>query len=102
MSVTSSAALPLMQADAARCRGRSDNIGALFFLLIGEAVAMSIARNLAQFVTSTNVDDLPPLALERARMVIASTIASAAMGSDIISSRIMRELAQEKGCCAKA
>ena len=58
---------------------------------------MSIAGELARFLTSTNVSDLPPLALERARMVIASTIASAAMGSDIISSQIIRELAKERG-----
>ena len=58
---------------------------------------MSIAGELARFLTSTNVNDLPPLALERARMVIASTIASAAMGSDIISSQIIRELAKERG-----
>src|SRR5205809_331550 len=56
---------------------------------------MSIAGELGRFVTNTSV--LPPLALERARMVIASTIASAAMGSDIVSSRIIRELAKERG-----
>jgi len=58
---------------------------------------MSIARALARFVTNTSADDLPPLARERARMVIASTIASAAMGSDIVSSRIIREIAMERG-----
>jgi len=58
---------------------------------------MSIAGELARFLASTNVTDLPPLALERARMVIASTIASAAMGADIVSSRIIRELAKERG-----
>jgi 2-methylcitrate dehydratase PrpD len=58
---------------------------------------MSIASELARFVTGTRVTDLPPLALERARMVIASTIASAAMGVDIVSSRIIRELAKERG-----
>ena len=63
---------------------------------------MSIAGELARFLTSTNVNDLPPLALERARMVIASTIASAATGSDIISSRIIRELAKERGGTAQA
>jgi len=63
---------------------------------------MSIAGELARFVTGTTVNDLPPLALERARMVIASTIASAAMGSDIVSSRIIRELAQERGGTAEA
>jgi len=63
---------------------------------------MSIAGELARFLTGTNVNDLPPLALERARMVIASTIASAAMGSDIVSSRIIRELAHERGGTAEA
>ncbi|PWU25009.1 MAG: hypothetical protein C5B48_03505 [Candidatus Rokuibacteriota bacterium] len=63
---------------------------------------MSIAGELARFVTRTNVGDLPPLAMERARMVIASTIASAAMGSDIVSSRIIRELAIERGGAAEA
>jgi hypothetical protein len=47
---------------------------------------VSIAGDLARFVTGTSVDDLPPGALERARMAIASTIASAAMGVDIVSS----------------
>ena len=45
----------------------------------------------------TKVGDLPALALERARMAIASTIASAAMGADIVSSQIIRELATERG-----
>src|SRR5262245_56388183 len=63
---------------------------------------MTIARELAKFVTGRSVDDLPPLALERARMVIASTIASAAMGADIVSSRIIRELARERGGAPEA
>jgi len=58
---------------------------------------MSIAGDLAAFLVKTKVGDLPPLALERARMAIASTIASAAMGADIVSSRIIRELAAERG-----
>src|SRR5438094_10512211 len=63
---------------------------------------MSIAGELARFVTGTSVDDLPSLALERARMVIASTIASAAMGVDIVSSRIIRELSKEHGGAEQA
>jgi 2-methylcitrate dehydratase PrpD len=63
---------------------------------------MSIAGELARFLARTNVTDLPPLALERARMVIASTIASAAMGADIVSSRISRELAKERGGAGQA
>src|SRR5262245_33548997 len=58
---------------------------------------MSMAGELARFLTGTTIDDLPPPALERARMVIASTIASAAMGADIVSARIIRELARERG-----
>src|SRR5206468_12240873 len=56
----------------------------------------------ARFLASTSVTDLPPLALERARMVIASTIASAAMGADIVSSRITRELAKDRGGAEQA
>lgn len=58
---------------------------------------MSIAGDLAAFLVKTKVGDLPAVALERARMAIASTIASAAMGADIVSSRIIRELATERG-----
>jgi 2-methylcitrate dehydratase PrpD len=58
---------------------------------------MTIAGELAAFITTTQAADLPPLALERAQMSIASTIASAAMGFDIESSRIIRDLAKEDG-----
>jgi len=63
---------------------------------------MSIAGELAKFLTGTSADDLPPRTLERARMAIASTIASAAMGADIVSSRIIRELARERGGAPEA
>src|SRR5438034_10593315 len=63
---------------------------------------MSIAGELAKFVTGTSVDDLPPLALERGRMAIASTIASAAMGANIVPSRIIRELAKGRGGTSEA
>lgn len=56
-----------------------------------------MAAELARLVTTTRVADLPPLALERARMSMASTIASAAMGAGIESSRIVRELALDRG-----
>src|SRR5258705_2410125 len=58
---------------------------------------MSIAGELGRFQGSQNRTGLPPLALERAGMVIASPIASAAMGADIVASRIIRELARERG-----
>src|SRR5215831_20027021 len=63
---------------------------------------MSMAGELARFATRTSADALPPLALERARMAIASTIASAAMGADIVSARIIRELANERGGAQEA
>ena len=63
---------------------------------------MTIAGELAAFLTATKPADLPPLALERAQMSIASTIASAAMGLDIESSRIIRDLAKEHGGPAEA
>lgn len=58
---------------------------------------MTVARDLADFVVKTGYGDLPPIAIERAKMVIASTVASAAMGSEIASARIIRALAQERG-----
>jgi 2-methylcitrate dehydratase PrpD len=57
---------------------------------------MTVARELADFVVRTDFADLPALAAERAEMVIASTLASAAAGCEISSSRIMRELARER------
>src|SRR4029453_11353082 len=76
--------------------------GALSAVVRRSCRRVSIAGELARFLASTNVTDLPPLALERARMVIASTIASAAMGVDIVSSRIIRELAREHGGAEQA
>src|SRR6202022_1015414 len=58
---------------------------------------MTIARELAEFLTGTSVTDLPDQAVEHAAMLIASTIASAAMGSDLESSAIIRALARERG-----
>jgi hypothetical protein len=41
--------------------------------------------------------ELPPKAIEHAKMILASTLASAAAGSLIDSARIVRELAKERG-----
>ena len=41
---------------------------------------MTVARDLAEFLTGTSSADLPPQAVEHAAMLIASTLASAAMG----------------------
>jgi 2-methylcitrate dehydratase PrpD len=58
---------------------------------------MTAARELAEFLTMTPTGDLPPQALDHAAMLIASTIASAAMGSGLGSSAIIRSLARERG-----
>ena len=42
---------------------------------------MSVARDLATFLTQVSYNDIPPQALEHAAMLISSTIASAAGGS---------------------
>jgi 2-methylcitrate dehydratase PrpD len=57
----------------------------------------SVALTLARFLNRTKFGDLPPLAIEHAKMIIASTFASAAPGSLIGSARIVRELAKEHG-----
>ena len=63
---------------------------------------MTIASQLAQFVTATTIDDLPVVALERAKMSIASTVASAAMGINIASATAIRAIEQENGGAAQA
>jgi 2-methylcitrate dehydratase PrpD len=52
---------------------------------------------LARFLNTTRYTDLPPQAIEHAKMIIASTFASAAAGSSIDSARILRTLAKEHG-----
>ena len=41
--------------------------------------------------------DLPPAAVKHAKIILASTLASAASGTGIGSVRIVRELAKEQG-----
>jgi len=60
-------------------------------------VPPSSALKLAQFLNKTTYRDLPPKAIEHAKMIIASTLASAAPGSLIGSARILRDLAKEHG-----
>ena len=63
----------------------------------GAAQGRTVAGQLAEFFVDVKADALPPLAYERARMAIASTVSSAAMGYGIDSSRIFRELAYDRG-----
>ena len=63
---------------------------------------MTVARELAEFLTETSMTNLPPQAIEHAAMLIASTLASAAMGSGLASSAIIRSLARERGGISEA
>ncbi|HEX2277556.1 MAG TPA: MmgE/PrpD family protein [Candidatus Tectomicrobia bacterium] len=58
---------------------------------------MTVARSLAEFLTQVAYVDLPEQTVDHAAMLIASTIASAALGSGITSSTIIRALARERG-----
>src|SRR3954452_16042173 len=64
--------------------------------------AMSTARELAGFLTRITPGDPPAQAVEHAAMLIASTLASAAMGRGIQSAAIIRDMAQERGGNAQA
>jgi 2-methylcitrate dehydratase PrpD len=63
---------------------------------------MSFARSLADVLAPLGYDDLPPRATDYAAMLIASTLASAACGKEIVSTRIVRALARERGGAAQA
>lgn len=58
---------------------------------------MTVARELAGYLLNVRYEDLPAAALDNAKKVIASTLASAAAGSQIRSARIAREVSQEQG-----
>src|SRR5437762_2870778 len=59
--------------------------------------SMTVAAQLAQFLTRSSYADLPAQAIDHAAMLIASTIASASLGSTQDSSKMMRELELERG-----
>jgi 2-methylcitrate dehydratase PrpD len=61
------------------------------------ADAPHISLALARLLNSTQYSDLQPTVIDRAKMLIASTLASAASGSLISSVRIVRSLAKEEG-----
>jgi 2-methylcitrate dehydratase PrpD len=63
---------------------------------------MSITQDLARHAVATPASAIPPLALEHAKMSVASTIASASMGYDIASARMVRELEAADGGTAQA
>jgi len=63
---------------------------------------MTIAGELAEFLTRVGPADIPPQAVDHAAMLIASTLASAALGAGIESSIIIRELERDRGGIAEA
>jgi 2-methylcitrate dehydratase PrpD len=62
-----------------------------------EPASASLALTLARLFNGTKFGDLSPVAIKHAKMLIASTLASAAPGSLIGSARIVRDLAKEQG-----
>ena len=72
-------------------------VGGLASLGIAWPASPNLALTLAQFLNRTQFRDLPSKAIEHAKTIIASTLASAGPGSLIDSARIFRELAKERG-----
>jgi 2-methylcitrate dehydratase PrpD len=64
--------------------------------------AMSAARDLANFMAGVTAADLPTQALDHGAMLVASTLASAAMGSGLESARIVKDMARSLGGSARA
>ena len=58
---------------------------------------MTVARDIADFVTAQSYADLPSQAIEHAQMLISSTIASASLGSTLDSLKIVRSVETERG-----
>src|SRR6266581_3944587 len=63
---------------------------------------MSAARDLANFLVGVTASELPPQALDHAAMLVASTIAGAAMGSGLESARIIKDMACSLGGSPRA
>src|SRR5229473_373654 len=63
---------------------------------------MSAARDLANFLAAVTAADLPPQALDHAAMLVASTIASAAMGNGLESAGIIKDMARSLGGSPRA
>ncbi len=58
---------------------------------------MTVAETLAEFLVSTRLQDLPERTIDLAAMIVASTLASAALGRNIESARIIRSIEVERG-----
>ena len=65
--------------------------------MIPNNTGSTLAGDLAGFVTRQCIGDLPPTTIEYAAMLIASTVASASLGSTLESAKIMRVLELQRG-----
>lgn len=63
---------------------------------------MTVAEILAEFVTGVRYEDLPDQAIDHAAMLIASTLASGALGTQIESAQIIRDLEVARGGAGEA
>ncbi|HKS89995.1 MAG TPA: MmgE/PrpD family protein, partial [Stellaceae bacterium] len=63
---------------------------------------MTVARELGGFFSSIRAGDLPRQAMDHAAMLIASTLASAAMGIGLESAKIVKDMAKSLGGSARA
>src|SRR5260370_8854146 len=63
---------------------------------------MSAARDLANFLVGVTAAELPPQSLDHAAMLVASTIASAAMRSGIESAGIIKDMSRSLGGSPRA
>lgn len=59
--------------------------------------SVPLALRLARLLNRPGFTGLPPAAIKHAKMILASTLASAAPGTKIGSARIIRDLAKEEG-----
>ena len=64
---------------------------------VAKSIADTVTEQLGHFVIDTRLQDLPEQAVEHAAMIIASTLASAALGRNIDSARIIRVIEVERG-----
>ncbi len=66
------------------------------------AAGGSATLTLTRFLSATRFGDLPPLAIEHAKMILASTLSSAAVGTTMDSAIIQRDLARNKAASRRA
>lgn len=57
----------------------------------------SLAQRYGEFIVSTKLAAMPPEAVRNGQMLVASTLASAALGSTLGSSQVIRQLEVERG-----